>query len=590
MPTSSELRAADAIVVGSGPVGVVTARRLAESGRRVLVLEQGVAISDPPGSHLRNAEPLQREPDAFFASADPHFDYFDRAAAPAGLPGACTTAAVGGQGVLWTNNCPRAVRGLERPDLLADEEWGRCYGVAEAYLGVHADAFAGSVRQRRIAERLAAVLAPHGRSVIPQAFAGRVLGAGRIHYGAPADVLAAAPRDVTGRIEIAHGPALRIADGVCELADGRHLRADAIVVAAGAFDTPRLLHRSGIRPAALGRGLTYHPVAFAQLVLDDALVAGVDEADLPPRLQVPPTASHPWNVMVLRDTNPLAEAASERDVAIRRLVEIQCFCPLEPDPARAMRISEDGSVSFDVPFSAQETERMAAVVDDMHAVAAALGRFRSGCEPRWLELGFAHVSSASRTLDSCDALPKRFAARFEDDRSRETKVASRDEAVLRAGSCACRRRSASPRAGTAPGSQRRGTSSRRSLRPRSIPPRTAPSRAPTRGRRAPDRCARPRTPAPPARCRGRASSSHASASTTSRGSPYRRTTSRSTTSDSARARSSSRDRVPRCDRRGLPRRPRRARRSGRTAARGRSDARRPTTAPDVHGRGTRRRP
>ena len=45
----------DVVIVGSGPLGVAAARRLAQSGASVLVLEEGPAISDPPGTHVRNA-------------------------------------------------------------------------------------------------------------------------------------------------------------------------------------------------------------------------------------------------------------------------------------------------------------------------------------------------------------------------------------------------------------------------------------------------------------------------------------------------------------------------------------------------------
>jgi choline dehydrogenase-like flavoprotein len=97
----------DVVVIGSGPIGAVIARRFAEGGRVVTMLEAGPAISDPPGSHVRNQTRFQRDPDYFFAGLADKFTYFDAAAPPAGLPGASTTAVVGGQGALWTNNCPR---------------------------------------------------------------------------------------------------------------------------------------------------------------------------------------------------------------------------------------------------------------------------------------------------------------------------------------------------------------------------------------------------------------------------------------------------------------------------------------------------
>jgi flavin-dependent dehydrogenase len=52
------------LIVGSGPVGIAAARRLAERGLRVTVLEAGSAISDPPGSHVRNQARFREDPDA----------------------------------------------------------------------------------------------------------------------------------------------------------------------------------------------------------------------------------------------------------------------------------------------------------------------------------------------------------------------------------------------------------------------------------------------------------------------------------------------------------------------------------------------
>jgi choline dehydrogenase-like flavoprotein len=380
------------VVVGSGPIGAVAARRIAEAGQAVTVLESGPAISDPPGSHVRNQVPLQRDPDSYLAAISSDFAYFDESAPPRGLPGACVTAAVGGQGVLWTNNCPRPTV-PERGGLLSAAEWDRYLGVAETYLGVTDDTFAGSVRQQRILERLEPTLAAAGRQIREQPMAGHLVDANTIHYAATQDILAGTSvRIETGdaqRIVLDHGRVCGL-----QLADGTTLATSAVVVAAGAFDTPILLHRSGIRPTALGRYLTYHPVLYSQLVLDPQLCGGAD--DLPPRLWIPPATGAPWNTMVLRDTNPVPPSPPDIDLPSAQLVEMQSFCPVDNHPDNTMAITDGGAVHFDVPLREADHARMASVLADQHKLAATLGRFRAGIEPQWMTLGFAHVMGTCR--------------------------------------------------------------------------------------------------------------------------------------------------------------------------------------------------
>jgi choline dehydrogenase-like flavoprotein len=389
----------EVVVIGSGPIGAVIARRFAEAGSNVTMLEAGPAISDPPGSHVRNQVRFQQYPDSYLAGITDRLTFFDEAAPPAALPGACTTAAVGGQGVLWTNNCPRP-SAFERWDAMTAPEWDHYLSEAERYLDVHDDTFAASVRQRRIAERLRAPLADGGREIREQPMAGRLLDPTTIHYAAPHDVL------VDTGVAVQAGDVRRVVlDGpracAVELSDGERIDAAVVVVAAGAFGTPILLHRSRIRAPALGRYLTYHPVLFSQLVIDAELCGG-DGHDLPPRLWIPPSATAPWNTMVLRDTSPAPAAPPDVDVAPDRLVEIQSFCPVDNHPDNIMTIGDDGTLRFDVPLRDADRERMDAVEADQHALAAHLGRFRAGVEPQWMALGFAHVMGTCRMGDNDD--------------------------------------------------------------------------------------------------------------------------------------------------------------------------------------------
>ena len=128
---------------------------------------------------------FSKDPDSYFAGIAGYFRYFDATAPSAGLPGASTTTAVGGQGVLWTNNCPRPAA-FELWPVMPDAEWDRYLGDAELYLDVHDDTFDASVRQRCITERLRMRLADDGRDIVGQPMAGRLLDASTIHYVASA--------------------------------------------------------------------------------------------------------------------------------------------------------------------------------------------------------------------------------------------------------------------------------------------------------------------------------------------------------------------------------------------------------------------
>jgi choline dehydrogenase-like flavoprotein len=99
--------------------------------------------------------------------------------------------------------------------------------------------------------------------------------------------------------------------------------------------------------------------------------------------------------MILRDTCPAPAAPPDVEVASNRLVEIQSFCPVDNHPDNTMVIGDEGP-RFDVPLRASDRVRMDAVVADQRRLAAGLGRFRSGMESAWLDLGFAHVMGTCR--------------------------------------------------------------------------------------------------------------------------------------------------------------------------------------------------
>jgi C-glycoside oxidase len=385
----------DVLIVGSGPLGTAVARRLAEHGRSTLILEQGPAISNPPGSHVRNDVRFRRDPDAYLEVAAGHLAHFDSTAPRDRLPGAAVTNARGGQGVIWTNLCPR---GDARWGALTPAQWDEYYAIAEKYLGVQAEGFEASVRQQRIRAKLAGHLTPRGRSISALPVAAQFDAGGDLHFSAPYDILAGSTA-TSDRVRISRADVSAVV-GHGSMITGvvvgtETIEAKEVVVAAGAIGTPELLHRSGIRPRALGRWLSYHPILITQLVLDASLCAEPGVHDRVPRLQIPPTAAAPWYALVLRDVSPFKP--KEPDVAVdpNRVVEMQLICPVDVDEKKGMRFDDRSRPIFEVPLSAADESRLAGAEGDADEIASLLGRYRAG-RPMWLEFGFAHMTGTTR--------------------------------------------------------------------------------------------------------------------------------------------------------------------------------------------------
>jgi choline dehydrogenase-like flavoprotein len=392
MATSAEV-----LVVGSGPLGAALARRVAERGRTVLILEQGPAISDPAGSHVRNAPRFRTDPDAYLKVATSHLAYLDDTVGRDKLPGAAVTKARGGQGAIWTNLCPRG----DAPwDALTKTEWDKYYDTGEHYLGVQADGFESSVRQQRIRSALEPHLERSGRSICALPVAAQFDATGHLHFSAPYDILAHSTEAAAARIQIREGTVGRLITQGSSVTGvtvgGETIEADQVVVAAGAIGTPQLLHRSGIRPPALGRWLSYHPILISQLVLDESLCSASGAADREPRLQIPPTDAADWYSLVLRDVSPFQPTDPDLTIDPNRLVEMQMLCPVDIYERNGIHFDERSRPTFEVPLSAADEARLTNAEKDSNEIASVIGRYRSGCRPMWMPFGFAHMTGTTR--------------------------------------------------------------------------------------------------------------------------------------------------------------------------------------------------
>jgi C-glycoside oxidase len=389
---------ADVIIVGSGLLGAVCAKNLAEKGLGVLMLERGAIISSPAGQHLRNQEKYHEDPNAFFNEINQWCHQFDDKAQPQGLPGANLTHAYGGQGLLWTNNCPR-LREHERWPEYDEKTMQSLYLRAEKILRVSTNLFDDSSLQDYLIQTLEPHLTSQHRHIAKVPTAAKKFKDNRIEYTATKQIL-------NDSLNSAKSLSIRTNCQVLEIIheknhvkqilirqDGKisSLKAKIIVVAAGVFDSAQLLYDSNMFLPALGKYLHFHPLLFAQIICNDASKCN----DIPPRTCIYPTAQYPWHAMLLRDIFP--DIAKE-DVPNHLLLELQFFLPIDVQEKNQM-IFNKTMPTFDVTLSAQDKNMIKAAEHDLRSLAKMLGRYRKGCEPFSLDFGFTHPMGITRMGD-----------------------------------------------------------------------------------------------------------------------------------------------------------------------------------------------
>jgi pyranose oxidase len=131
--------------------------------------------------------------------------------------------------------------------------------------------------------------------------------------------------------------------------------ADLFIVAAGSILTPQILWNSNIRPFALGRYLTEHPMTFTQIILSRSIVDKISsdprfrsdprfkdrvskiEAedpisipmnDPPPMVRIPVSEKRPWHCQIHRDS--FQYGGLPPDIDDRLIVDLRWFGMVDP--------------------------------------------------------------------------------------------------------------------------------------------------------------------------------------------------------------------------------------------------------------------
>ncbi|WP_374976526.1 GMC oxidoreductase [Microbacterium trichothecenolyticum] len=300
----------DVVIVGSGPVGSTVARTLSDeaSGLRVLLVEAGPLVTDPPGRHVKTladpaaveraqrlsqaGRPTTAPPPGAIAARPGTYLVGDGKVAPdgTGLPAAAMSKNVGGMGAHWTCACPVPGDG-ERIPWIPRPDFDQVFDDAWRLLHVTQEAFEGWPLGAEVRAALRGALdpsVPADRQVQPMPLAIRVAHGDR--YWTGTDVILG-DAVTSGSVELrAETTATRIerdGDRVFGLTlrdrDGREstVKTRAVFVAADSFRTPQLLHASGIRPSALGRYLNDHLQVMALARLDDSLIPDTVRTESP---------------------------------------------------------------------------------------------------------------------------------------------------------------------------------------------------------------------------------------------------------------------------------------------------------------------
>ena len=355
------------------------------------------------------------------------------------LPAAAVSYGVGGMFTHWTCNTPRHHPELERIGFISGAEWDALYTKAESLLDVHTDVFSRSLRHQAVKS---ALQSHYGERAdirdLPVAGHRRRDNDEFVHWTGSDTVLGPLidPRQhLGGRFGILphhRAKSLRVEGGqvkhavVDDLMRWEHveIRANVFVVCGGSIPTCQLLWNSDIRPNALGRYLTEHPMTFCQIVMrreiierdrhsrarrgkprrSRALSGSGSRSDARPAADGldPPSSGRPWHCQVHRDS--FSYGMLPGDIDDRIIVDLRWFGMVNPNENNRVTFEPDINDKFGMPqptfeYSLDEDDRSRAhlMFEDMVEAAGALGGILPSSPAQFLPAGQSlHIMGVHR--------------------------------------------------------------------------------------------------------------------------------------------------------------------------------------------------
>ncbi|RVD89575.1 uncharacterized protein DFL_000578 [Arthrobotrys flagrans] len=401
-PESTGTIRTDVLIVGSGPIGAVYARKLVDAGHNVLMVDAGAQETEIPGDHKKNASEMTLNEFSSVIQND-----LTPLSSSSSMPGAAATLAIGGMSTHWTCVTAAPHPTLEAPKLFPEAQWTPLLSEAQDLLNTNSTTYDTSTRQ----ENLKNVLNASGHSFKSTPLACQKAEDGKIVYTSTSTILSPIfpsknftllPLHLCTKLHKQNGAILSASITSFSTNTQISVIAKQYILAAGAVLTPQILHNSGMdnELPALGRYLTERMVGFCQVRLDKKFSTMGGEVNIMEGAR----EGKKWVTTINREAHQYGQLPEDVDGS--DVLDVRCMSVVEPNVENRVKFGEKGSdgmpmPSFTVSPSNDDLKVAAKMMVEMQSLATTLGSFIT--EPTIMPLGTAlHLSGTTRAGTSVE--------------------------------------------------------------------------------------------------------------------------------------------------------------------------------------------